>query len=613
MKSPARVSDSILNWSAVTLMALGTILLILSPWESTTHLPSGIVTPEETIGAIRKELQSVDPTSAEAARLRALLQKVRSKAAGETTESDPGGFLEALDELRRRRDGSTYRLRIPCRGVRPCPRTTRERVGQTLGHPPLDDEGTGNIAGRARAIAVDPSDPSQNTWFVATVGRWGLENDRRRKFMEDKSPEMTTYTAMTLAIAESDPNVIYVGTGMGYGRVVDITGTGVWKSVDGGDSWRQLEATADGQVFGAINRIVVDPNDEEILLLASNNSFAHLSADEGDPARTSGIFRSTDGGSTWSQVFDPDAVLPTDRDNRVQQIIATPGDFNRLYASVNEVGVVRSTDAGLTWEISADNFADSLDIGNPNGGWTGLSGVSVRTELAIARSNPNRIYAAVERPRGISDLYMSVDAGESWEILTDNGQDPNWFNSFGASGATGAYTAGWFDNTIAVSPYDENEVIVGGVNLYRITVNPNSATRTTLPIGWWTINAQGIPLVHADHHFLVTMMNSDSTTYTILDASDGGIASSIDDGNNWRQLGAGMGTTQFYGVDKMPGGQYIYRWDAGQRDLVFSCEPDLSNNLALRRWWRRVRGTLALPRLKQDARDTTVWLGSSID
>ena len=521
---------------------------------------TGIITPEEMQTQILERLSAIDPDSPEAAELRRTLAKVRSKAFGYAPAENPGAFLEGLAEVKTTSEGSTYTIGYR-KGELAKAIARRDEIkgrsslaGELL---PWVERGPGNVSGRARAVAIDPSDPASNTWFVATVGGGVWKTTDAGTTWQNKSPDMTTYTAMTIAIAQSNPSVIYVGTGMGYGRVADITGSGVWKSTDKGETWEQLQSTANGQVLEAINRIIVDPEDENVVLLCSNNSFAHLFADEGDPTRTSGIFRSTDGGASWNQVFDPTGALPSNTDNRIQQIIATPGDFNVQYAAVNEVGVLKSTDAGMTWTISANNFALPSDIGTPAGGWTGLAGISVRTELAISETDPNRVYAAVERPRGIADLFMSTNAGASWAVVNDNGNDPNWFNAFGVSGATpGAYTAGWFDNTITVSPYDENEVIVGGVNIYKITVNPSTNTRSTVPIAWWTGNTLGIPFAHADHHFLVTIPVDQSTnTYRIINANDGGIAFSTDAGATWTQSRGGMGTTQFYGVDKKPGGE----------------------------------------------------------
>jgi len=335
---------------------------------------------------------------------------------------------------------------------------------------------------------------------------------------------------------------------MGYGRVIDLEGSGIWKSPDKGVTWTQLESTANGELFEAINRIIIDPDDENIVLVCSNNSFTSTGPNGGD--RKSGIFRTTDGGVTWIQVFNPEIMFGAFTDNRVQQIIATPGNFNVLFATVNEVGVVKSEDAGLTWEVSADNFALSQDIGVGQGTY---SGVSTRTELAIAPSDPNRIYASVEKPFGSAQLFMSKDGGESWKLVPNEGADINWHSAFGGSGADGAYTSGWFNNTIAVHPFDENIVFVGGVNLFRININANSDTRTIHPVAWWfAANEFEVPYVHADNHLLTMITDTAGGTFRIVCPNDGGVAYSPDGGVTWVQKN-GMVTTQFYGVDKKPG------------------------------------------------------------
>ena len=454
-------------------------------------------------------------------------------------------------------------------------------AGKAAEELPWVERGPGNVSGRTRAVIVDQSDPAGNTWWAASIGGGVWKTTDAGATWTDKTPVLTTLTT-TLVQAPSNPDVFYVGTGMGYGRVVDLEGSGIWKSTDHGETWFQLESTANGELLEAINRIVVDPNDEKVVLACTNDSFSHFGVEEG--ARRSGIFRSIDGGVTWTQVFDPEPVFGIATDNRVQQIVADPTDFNNLYATVNEVGVIKSTDGGVSWTVSATHFALPSDVGNPTGGGFGLAGISVRTEMAVAPSDPNRLYATVERPRGIADLYMSKDAGATWVLLPDTGNDPNWFNSFGASGAT-AYTAGWFDNTIAVHPYDEDVVFIGGVQLYRIDINPTTNTRRAVQIASGGINMMSnLPLVHPDHHFL-TMIPDDPATgvFRILNANDGGVAVSPDGGVNWQQL-ANIGTTQFYGVDKKPGESAYLGGTQDNGTWISGADPDA------RSVWRHVIG-----------------------
>jgi len=462
---------------------------------------------------------------------------------------NPGDILEAFREIKTSFDGKIYSTDYQNKELK----KALERKQSLYKKPdsknlPWIERGPGNVSGRARTLIVDPDDPLKNTWFVGTVGGGIWKTENAGQTWENKTPDFSTLSTMTMAMAESNHDVIYVGTGMGYGRVIDLAGSGVWKSTDRGESWTQLSSTKDGQLLPAINRLVIDPNDEDIVVLCSNGDYTSFGPNGG--SRESAIFKTTDGGQTWKKVFDSDSFFGNRTDNRVQQIISNPKNFNTLYAAVNEVGVIKSTDAGESWTISADNFARPQDIGTGEGTY---QGISTRTEIAISPSDTSRLYAAVERRFGTADLYMTKDGGDSWMLVEDTGNDPNWFSGMGASGSTGAYTGGWFDNTIIISPYDENVVFVGGIELYRVDINDLQNTRSTSLIGAYNLRDQNISYVHADHHFLVTIpMNESNQSFRILNANDGGVAISYDSGRSWTQI-TGMGTTQFYGVDKKPG------------------------------------------------------------
>ena len=124
---------------------------------------------------------------------------------------------------------------------------------------PWISRGPGNVSGRGRSMAVDPSDPTGNTWFVATVGGGVWKTTDAGETWELKTPDLLTLSTTSIVIAPSNPDIIYVGTGMGYGRIVDLEGSGVWKSTDHGETWFQLESTANGELLEAINRMIVDP------------------------------------------------------------------------------------------------------------------------------------------------------------------------------------------------------------------------------------------------------------------------------------------------------------------------------------------------------------------
>ncbi|MFC2134576.1 T9SS type A sorting domain-containing protein [Bacteroidota bacterium] len=500
------------------------------------------LTTKEIKKKLNKQISKLDLNSEEAIKLGNLYQRIHKKEnARYLKQENPGKFLEALKEIKTAYDGTTYKPNYRSKELAKAVSRRKSNPRLTNDILPWLERGPGNVAGRTQQLIVDAADPSGNTWFAATVGGGVWKTEDGGTSWVNKTPELTTLSTTTITQCTSNPDVIYIGTGMGFGRVVDLAGSGVWKSTDHGETWTQLQSTANNELLAAINRIIVDPNNENLVLVCSNDDYTSFGPNGGE--RISGIFRSTDGGSSWNQVFDPDIMFGTETDNRVQHIIANPDNFNMLYASVNEMGVVKSDDAGLTWMPSLTDVALAADIGTGEGSY---QGISTRIELAIAPSDPNRIYAAVERWRGIADLYMSKDGGESWGAIPvpDTGSDPNWFSSTGQSGAV-TYTAGWFNNTIVVSPYNKNVLFVGGVEIYKINIDDVNNIRTTVEVG--STNE-----VHADHHDLdIIPINEATDSYLIVNSNDGGIGVSSDRGYNWTQL-SGLGSTQFYGADKKP-------------------------------------------------------------
>ena len=538
-------------------------------------MPPDRIETSDVLAHLSEMLKGEVPGSPEAAHLVERIVKIKNGdlEEDEAPTEQPDALLEAFAQIKSGPDGRRYRIGYQQRELtRAYKSLTRKRAAR-----PWVERGPGNVSGRVRVVVVDPGDPGFNTWFVATIGGGIWKTTDGGANWRELTKDLATLSTTCLVQAASNPNVLYAGTGMGYGRIVDLKGSGIWKSVDRGESWFQLAATADGQILEAINRIVVDPNNENILLACSNDGFSHLGPKGG--VRKSGIFRSSDGGQSWSRVFDPEAVFGSVPDNRVQQIIATPGNFNLLYASVNEVGVVKSTDGGLTWSVSADYFALPSDIGNPPANGFGLAGVSVRTELAVSPTDPNRLYAAVERPRGVADLYMSKNAGNSWILVPDTGNDPNWFNGNGVSGANGSYTAGWFDNTITVHPYNANVVFVGGVNIYRLNIDDRTNSRTSSLSAFRVPNPFGVAVVHADHHWLQAVpTNPGGGQFLLINANDGGLAVSSDGGQNWSSR-VGMRSTQFYGVSKKPGENVYFGGTQDNGTWLSAADPD-----ALSQW-----------------------------
>lgn len=558
---------------------------------------SNSITTNSEITDLKRSLSNYSAGSME---YMAIENHIRELSEAEENEGElaiaenPGAFWEALAGLKTDSKGKTYDLNYKRSALEIASKNKKKTSSIT---PTWTSRGPNNINGRTRAILVDQNDASGNTWFVGTIGGGIWKTSDAGQNWEPKGENFTSLSVTTLA---QSGNTIYAGTGMGYGRILDLSGSGIWKSIDNGETWVQLENTANGELLQAINRVVTDPNDPNIVVICSNDSYSWHSPKGG--VRKSGIFRSTDGGITWSQTFNPDAVLGTVTDNRVQQIIANPLNFNTLFATVNEVGVIRSRDAGLTWTVVADNMADPNDIGDNDNTY---SGISTRIEMAMAPSDTSRLYAAAERPFGIGQLYYSKNAGNSWVTLAEEAPPGrNWFGAFGRSGQFG-YTAGWFDNTITVDPFDKNSVYLGGVELYKADIDDGSNQKNTYIIASQYEPTLGLSRVHPDHHFLVTVpTNVAAQTYRVINANDGGIAISDDKGQTWSVM-SGIISTQFYGVDKMPGSStYI----GGMQDNGTAISPE--NPSASTNWFVAGIGGDGVE-VAWNKRDSNLLLGGS--
>ncbi len=290
------------------------------------------------------------------------------------------------------------------------------------------ERGPGNVSGRTRGIIVDPDDPTFNTWIVGSVsgGIWRTTN--AGDSWTNLTPNLTNLATSTIAMAMSNHNIIYAGTGEGFFNVDQVDGTGIWKSTDRGASWHQLASTTNIN----ITRLIVDPSNPNILLVSATPGYWYNSSTTPPP---SGIFRSTDGGIGWTMVFNSGS-------NSVEDIIANPENFNTQYATINSVGVIKSVDGGKTWTNSSNGI--------------GLVG---RMEIAVAPTDTSTLYFSAEGGSSGSILYVTNDAAANWYALTDTtGVDKNWLGG-----------QGWYDNCLAVDPYNKNVVYVGGVNIFRLT------------------------------------------------------------------------------------------------------------------------------------------------
>ncbi len=255
--------------------------------------------------------------------------------------------------------------------------------------------------GRTKSIVGIANQPNVFYMGVVNGGVWKTTDyGRTWTPIFDDQP---TGSIGAVAVAASDPNIIYVGSGEGIARPDLSVGNGIYKSTDAGRTWVHL-GLLDGQ---QIPYIVVDPRDP-------NRLFVAVLGHPYGPNEERGVFRSTDGGQTFLK------VLYRDENSGASDLELDPKNPDIIYACLWETrqgpwengawngshgGIFKSTDGGTTWK--------QLSAGLPGRGEDGF----VQADVAVAPSDPRRIYASVASMRGVG-IYRSDDAGESWTRIT---------------------------------------------------------------------------------------------------------------------------------------------------------------------------------------------------
>jgi photosystem II stability/assembly factor-like uncharacterized protein len=299
-----------------------------------------------------------------------------------------------------------------------------------------------------------------------------------------------------LAIAPSNPNVIYVGAGEAAPRG-DITyGDGVYRSVDGGRTWSHL-GLEDTRQIGAL---IIDPKNPDIVLVAAlGHAFG--------PNRERGVYRTTDGGRSWTK------VLYHDDQSGAIDVTFDPNDSHIVYAALWQArrlpwnfssggpgsGLYRSTDGGVTWTRLSGN-------GLP-------AGILGRIHVSVSAADSRRIYAMIEAEHG--GVYRSDDGGAHWQRVNDDGR---------------LTQRAWYFSTILADPKHVDTVYAENTGLFRSTD------------GGRTFNL--LPARHGDHHGVwIDPTDPDR----IIEASDGGASVSFDGGKSWTTQD-NQPTAQFYHV-----------------------------------------------------------------
>lgn len=393
--------------------------------------------------------------------------------------------------------------------------------------------GPGNVGGRIRSIVIDPA--NANNMWVGSVGG-GIWRTVNAGFSWSPVNDFLANLAVTtMVINPVNTGIMYAGTGEGFGNTDAIRGAGIFKSTDTGVTWNQLPSTANNSFF-FVNRLAISPNGNTLLAATSQTLDVN-----GFLVQNGGIWRSTDGGTTFSR------RTTSALNNATVDVDFLANDSNRAVAG--ELAAARfSLDGGLTW--AAATFSPAVIATTTNDG---------RVELANALLT-SLVYAAVNQNNG--EVYRSNDGGQSYtRVNTGN----NFFSG-------GAGNQGWYDNVIWLNPQDPDTVIVGGINLWRGRYsNPN------LPLT--QISDGSSNSAHADHHVIVAHPGFNNTTNRIVFfGNDGGLyrandVSTVASTSGWTKLNNLLGITQFYGAAASPISGIIIGGAQDNGTVRFSGDP----------------------------------------
>ncbi|MGI9103276.1 MAG: WD40/YVTN/BNR-like repeat-containing protein [Terriglobales bacterium] len=377
--------------------------------------------------------------------------------------------------------------------------------------------------GRVAAVAGIPGNP--NVYYVGAGGGgvWKtVDGGVTWKAVFEKEP---TASIGAIAVAPSNSNLVWVGTGESNPRNDVITGKGVFFSPDGGATWKAMGL----ENAGAISQVIVHPTNPEIVYVGV---LGHIWG----PNPERGVFRTMDGGKTWQKV-----LYVGDKTGAID-LVMDPSNPMVLFAGMWEMqrypwllvsggassGIYRSTDGGTNWK----KLSEGLPAG-PLG----------RIGLAVAPSNGNHVYALIEAKKGT--LWDSQDLGDHWKLVSS---DPR------------LVYRGFYFTTLHVAPDNENHIYFTEFQILE-SFDGGKTASVTVPRG-----------VHVDHHALWI---DPTNAKRMINGNDGGAYVSTDAGKTWRFLD-NLPIEQFYMVafdDERP-----YLLCGGLQDNNGWCGP--SNSLS---------------------------------
>lgn len=352
--------------------------------------------------------------------------------------------------------------------------------------------GPANMGGRIDDIAVVENSPSTFYVGAATGGVWKTTNNGTT--FEPIFDGQGSTSIGDIAIAPTDPSIVWVGTGEPNNRQSSSWGDGIYRSLDAGKTWANMGLRDTKH----ISRVVIDSRDPNIVYVAA---VGHLWG----PNKERGVFKTTDGGKTWSN------VLFINEDTGVIDLAMDPESPMTLYAAAYQR---RRTPWGFNGGGAGSALYKTIDGGTT---WTKLTkglpeGVTGRIGVDIYRRNPNTLYALVENAKG--GTFRSDDRGESWRKMSELTSRPMYYSQ------------------VRIDPNNDQRVWQLAANMY----NSEDGGKT------WVSNL--VQRIHGDFHALwIDPANSNH----VLTGSDGGIHASYDRGRTWDFINT-IPLGQFYEV-----------------------------------------------------------------
>ena len=393
--------------------------------------------------------------------------------------------------------------------------------------------------GRATAVAGHADEPT--TFYMgATGGGVWKTTDNGHNWINISDGFFATGSIGAIRVAESNSDIVYVGTGSDGIRSNVITGKGVYKSTDAGETWSHVGL----ETVGQIGAVLIHPTNPDLLYVAAiGNAFA--------PSEDRGVYRSSDGGATWDRLlFVSDSTGAVDLEfapDNPAEIYASMWRAERkpwtIISGAEEGGVYKSSDAGATWT--------HLTSGLPQG----LRG---KSDLAVSAADPNRVYALMEAPVGEGGLYRSDDRGASWELVSTH-------------------------PPLVDRPFYYTNVDADPTNADILWVNSTGY--------WWSGDAgqnwERRSTPHGDNHDMWINPNNPDI---YVQSNDGGANVTLDGGKTWSSQ-HNQPTAELYQVnvdDGMP-----YQLYAGQQDnttIRVPSRPPFSHPGGFTGYWQAIGG-----------------------